>query len=160
MFIYGADFFLFRPGMALLALGLLMTLPMTLGPVQVGPITFSLYWMLFGLSVSVLGLHGFYVGALARVFFDYSGDVRKKWLRRFAYTRSVVLSAVAFAAGAGMAVPLVLQYVRQGFRLSGADVFPANHLAVAGLLFVICGFMNFTFTLALHAAAANVRRNS
>src|SRR5688572_479080 len=109
MFIYGADFFLFRPGMVLLLLGLFMTLPMALGPVQVGPITFSLYWMLFGLSVSVLGFHGFYVGALARVFFDYSGDVRKKWLRRFSYTRSVVLSAVSIAAGAGMAVPLVMQ---------------------------------------------------
>jgi histidinol-phosphate phosphatase family protein len=159
MFVYGADFFLFRPGMVLLLLGLLLTLPMTFGPVQVGPITFSLYWMLFGLSVSVLGLHGFYVGALARVFFDYSGDVRRKWLRRFSYTRSVVLSAAAVATGAGMAVPLVLQYVKQGFRLSGDAVFPANHLAVAGLLFVIGGFMNFTFTLALHAAAANVRRD-
>ena len=158
MFIYGADFFLFRPGMVLLVLGLLLTLPMALGPVQVGPITFSLYWMLFGLSVSVLGLHGFYVGALARVFFDYSGDVRRKWLRRFSYTRSVVLSAAAFVAGAAMAVPLVVQYVEQGFRLSGDAVFPANHLAVAGLLFVIGGSMNFTFTLALHAAAANVRR--
>jgi hypothetical protein len=159
MFVYGADFFLFRPGMVLLLLGLLMTLPMTFGPVQVGPITFSLYWMLFGLTVSVLGLHGFYVGALARVFFDYSGDVRKKWLKRFSYTRSVVLSASAVAAGTGMAVPLVVHYVELGFRLSGDAVFPANHLAVAGLLFVIGGFMNFTFTLALHAAAANVRRN-
>src|SRR5207247_5139600 len=48
MFIYGADFFLFRPGMLLLALGLLLTLPMSLVPVQVVPITFSLYWLLLG----------------------------------------------------------------------------------------------------------------
>jgi hypothetical protein len=33
-----------------------------------------------------------------------------------------------------------------------------NHLAVAGLLLVIIGVMNFTFTLALHAVAAYVRR--
>ena len=58
-----------------------------------------------------------------------------------------------------MAVPLVVQYVQQGFRLADNPVFPANHLAVVGLLFVIGGFMNFTFTLALHAAAANVRRS-
>src|SRR6185503_3281294 len=101
----------------------LLTLPMSLGPVQVGPITFSRDWMLFGLSISVLGLHGFYVGALARVFFDYSGDIREKWLRRFSYTRSVVLSGAAVAAGAGMAVPLVLQYVEQGFRLLDTAVF-------------------------------------
>ena len=44
-----------------------------------------------------------------------------------------------------------------GYRLSTSEL-SLNHLAVAGLLLVIIGAMNFTFTLALHAAAANVRR--
>jgi len=159
MFVYGADFFLFRPGLLLLAIGLALTLPMTFGPVQIGPITFSNYWMLFGLTLSVLGLHGFYVGALARVFFDYSGEVTRRWLQVFSYTRSVLLSAAAVSAGAAMAIPLVLEYVRLGYRLSTEEsTFPANHFAVTGLMLVIAGFMNFTFTLALHAAAANVRR--
>src|SRR5262245_47928257 len=157
MFVYGADFFLYRPGLVLLLAGLLLTVPLSRGPVQVGPITFSLHWMLLGLTICVLGLHGFYVGALARVFFDYSGKTRRHWLGMFAYTRSVVLSALAIAAGPALAAPLVFQYVRSGFRLT-ADIFPPTHLAVMGLLLVISGFMNFTFTLALHATAANVRR--
>ncbi|HET8549530.1 MAG TPA: glycosyltransferase family 2 protein, partial [Bryobacteraceae bacterium] len=53
MFIYGADFFVFRPGLLLLLIGCLLTLPLTFGPVTVGPITFSLYWMLMGLTLSV-----------------------------------------------------------------------------------------------------------
>jgi glycosyltransferase involved in cell wall biosynthesis len=157
MFIYGADFFLYRPGLLLLFTGLVLTLPLSRGPVTVGPITFSLHWMLLGLTLVVLGLHGFYVGALARVFFDYSGQTRRQWLGVFSYTRSVVLSALAVAAGTGLAAPLVLRYIHSGFRLTD-DVFPTTHVAVMGLLFVIAGFMNFTFTLALHAAAANVRR--
>jgi glycosyltransferase involved in cell wall biosynthesis len=157
MFIYGADFFLFRPGLLMLALGLLLTLPMTFGPVTVGPITFSLYWMLLGLSLSVLGLHGFYMGALARVFFDYSGRITQRWVQRYRYTRSVVLSAVAIIVGAALAVPLVSQYLRYGLRLPG-NVAPASHMAVTGLLFVMGGAMNFTFTLALHAAVANAKR--
>ena len=157
MFVYGADFFLYRPGLLLLLAGLLLTLPLSRGPLQVGPITFSLHWMLLGLTLCVLGLHGFYVGALARVFFDYSGDIKGKWLRAFSYTRSVVLSGLAVAVGAGLAAPLVATYVQSDFRLTD-DVFPTTHLAVTGLLLVIGGFMNFTFTLALHAAAANVRR--
>jgi hypothetical protein len=157
MFVYGADFFLFRPGLLLLCAGLLLTLPLSRGPVRVGPVTFSLHWMLFGLTLCVLGLHGFYVGALARIFYDYSGEIKRSWLAKFSYTRSVVLSAVAVAAGCGLAAPLVFWYVRSGFRLTD-DVFPTTHLAVTGLLLVIGGFMNFTFTLALHAAAANVRR--
>jgi len=157
MFIYGADFFLFRPGLLLLSIGLMLTLPMTFGPVSVGPVTFSLYWMLLGLSLSVLGLHGFFMGALAHVFFDYSGGITRRWLHMYSYTRSVLLSALAMVAGAALAAPLVSQYLRSGLRLPG-DVAPASHMAVTGLLLVMGGAMNFTFTLALHAAAANVKR--
>ena len=157
MFIYGADFFLFRPGLLLLLIGLLLTLPMTFGPITIGPVTFSVYWMLLGLTLSVLGLHGFYVGCIVRIFFDYGGASTRRWLRMFSYTRSVVLSALAVLAGAALAAPLVYQYLRSGFRFSG-NVFPANYMAVTGLLFVIGGCMNFTFTLALHAATANVKR--
>src|SRR5205823_3662685 len=107
MFVYGADFFLYRPGLLLLFTGLLLTLPLSRGPVTVGPITFSLHWMLLGLTVCVLGLHGFYVGALARVFFDYSGETKRRWLGMFSYTRSVLLSAAAVAGGIGLAAPLV-----------------------------------------------------
>lgn len=157
MFIYGADFFLFRPGLLLLLIGLSLTLPMTFGPVSVGPVTFSLYWMLLGLSLSVLGLHGFYMGALARVFFDYNGKITLRFLQMFSYTRSVVLSAFAIFVGAALDMPLVSQYLRSGLNLPG-DVAPASHMAVTGLLLVMGGAMNFTFTLALHAAAANVKR--
>lgn len=157
MFVYGADFFLYRPGLLLLFIGLLLTLPLSRGPVTLGPITFSLHWMLLGLTICVLGLHGFYVGALARVFFDYSGETRRRWLRTFSYTRSVMMSAAGVAGGIALATPLVFRYVQAGYRLTD-DIFPTTHLAVTGLLLVISGFMNFTFTLALHAAAANVRR--
>jgi glycosyltransferase involved in cell wall biosynthesis len=157
MFVYGADFFLYRPGLLLLFLGLLLTIPMTFGPVAVGKVTFSLYWMLLGLTFSVLGLHGFYVGSLARVFFDYNGHVTRRWLRAFAYSRSVLTSGIVALSGAGLAVPLVRQYLESGLRLSG-DVQRSSHMAVTGLLLVIAGCMNFTFTLALHAAVANVKR--
>jgi glycosyltransferase involved in cell wall biosynthesis len=157
MFIYGADFFLFRPGLLLLFAGLLLSLPMALGPRSLGPITFSLNWMFLGLTLSVLGLHGFYVGSLARIFFDYTGDTTRRFLQVFSYTRSVVVSSASVVIGVAMAVPLIRQYLRFGYRLTSNDL-SRDHLAVAGLLFVIIGSMNFTFTLALHAAAVNVKR--
>ena len=156
MFVYGADFFLFRPGLLLLLLGLLLTLPISLGPIRVGPITFSLYWMLLGLTLSVLGLHGVYVGALAKIVFDYDGTNTDRWLKTFSYTRSVILSALAVAGGAALAFPLIVEYVRSGLRLPGIAL--ESYLAVVGLMFVIGGAMTFTFTLALHAVAANVSR--
>ncbi|HET9215875.1 MAG TPA: glycosyltransferase family 2 protein [Terriglobia bacterium] len=156
MFVYGADFFLFRPGLLLLILGLLLTLPMSLGPVRIGRVTFSLYWMLLGLTLSVLGLHGVYVGALARIIFDYGGERTRRWLQRFSYTRSVVFSVLAIVSGAVLTAPLVTEYVLSNLRLN--SVGPQSHLAVVGLLLVIGGAMTFTFTLALHAVATNVHR--
>ncbi len=157
MFIYGADFFLFRPGIVLLLAGLLLTLPTTFGPVSVGPVTFSLYWKLMGLTLSVAGLHGFYLGCLTRVFFDYNGSFTRRCLRVFSYTRSVALSGGAAVLGAGLAAPLIQQYLRSGLRLPG-PLTSAHYMAVTGLLFLVGGAMNFTFTLALHAAAAYVKR--
>ena len=45
MFVYGADFFVMKPGLVLLTLDLI-TLPLSFGTISVGPVTFSLYWML------------------------------------------------------------------------------------------------------------------
>ncbi|MGH9343973.1 MAG: glycosyltransferase family 2 protein [Terriglobia bacterium] len=156
MFVYGADFFLFRPGLILLLIGLILTIPATFGSVTVGPIAFSLYWMFFGLTLSVVGLHGFYVGCLARIFLDYNGAQTRRWLKVFSYTRSALMSAIAVLIGVILVWPLAHEYIHSGLQLP-VDVFPANHMAVTGLLFVIAGCMNFTFTLVLHAAAANVK---
>ncbi len=159
MFIYGADFFVFRPGIVMLVLGLLLTVPLSLGPVTIGPITFSLYWMLFGLTLSILGLQSFYLGCLAQVLCDYTGDSRKRWLRIFSYNRSVGLSAVFCVLGLVLISFLIARYIQEGFSLPG-DQKPYDHLAVTGLLFIIGGFLNFVFTLVLHAASLHARRRN
>jgi glycosyltransferase involved in cell wall biosynthesis len=156
MFVYGADFFLYKPGLLVLALGLLLTLPLSLGPVTLGPITFSLHWMLLGVSLATLGLQCVYMGILSQVFFDYSGEVTKRWFRRFPYTRTVALSAGLFAAGLIAGGILTANYLRNGFLLHEGS--PANHIGVTGLLLAMAGFMTFTFTLLLHSTAVAVRR--
>jgi glycosyltransferase involved in cell wall biosynthesis len=154
MFVYGADFFLFKPGLFLLALGALLTFPLSFGPVTVGPITFSLHWMLLGVSLSLLGLQCVYMGILAKVFFDYSGDVTAKWFRRFSYTRAVLSSGAVFALGLTFAVSLTRTYLRNHFSLPDST----NNLGFTGLLLMIAGFMSFTFTLILHSTAVAVRK--
>src|SRR5919197_48324 len=149
MFVYGAEFFTLRPGLALLAVGLLLTLPLALGPVQVGPIHFSLHWMLLGLTLVVVGLQSFYVGCLAQVLHDYTGAARRRWLRVFPYTRTVALSGVAFVAGLSLTFVLVAEYVQGGLALSLAS--PVPYLGVLGLVFLISSFLTFTFLLLLHA---------
>jgi glycosyltransferase involved in cell wall biosynthesis len=156
MFIYGSAFFLYRPGIVLTLIGSLLTLPLAFGARTVGPITFSLYWMLLGLTLATVGLQCLYLGILAQVFFDYTGEVTRKWFARFEYTRMVLLSAAVFLLGLGLTGSLLWYYVHHNFRLvMDTEV---NHLGVAGLLLMIAGFMTFTFTLLLHSTAVVVWR--
>ncbi len=156
MFVYGADFFLYKPGLILLALGLLLTLPLSFGTLTLGPVTFDLHWMLLGLSLSILGLQCVYMGVLAKVFFDWDGAVTAKWFRRFSYTRAVGIAAVLFCGGLGCGGLLVRDYVKNGYQLVAGT--PVNYLGTTGLLLAILGFMTFTFTLILHSTAVAVRR--
>jgi len=156
MFIYGADFFLYRPGILLTIVGATLMLPLSFGPVTIGPITFSLHWMLLGLTLATLGLQCIYLGILAQIFFDYSGAVAKRWFARFPYTRTVLFTAGAFATGLVLNGGLVVNYVRHGLRLP-ADA-AINYLGVTGLFLMIAGFVTFTFTLLLHSTAVVVWR--
>lgn len=150
MFVHGAEFFLFKPGIVLFALGLLFTLPLSFGGITIGPITFNLYWMLIGLTLSVLGLQSIYFGCLAQVFLDYTGRARQRWRRIFRYTGTVIASAVIFAVGFGLSAALLVYYVTHQFSLPDTTSV-LDHLAIVGLLFMIIGFSTFCFTLLLHA---------
>ncbi len=156
MFVYGAAFFLYRPGIVLAVLGTLLTLPLTFGPLQVGPVVFSLHWMLFGLTLATLGLQSTFMGILAQIFFDYSGAITKRWLARFPYNRTVGLAAVLFAIGLGFGGSLIVSYVVHGLRVPAES--PVNYTGVTGVFFMIAGFTTFTFALLLHATTAVVWR--
>jgi glycosyltransferase involved in cell wall biosynthesis len=158
MFIYGADFFLFKPGVLLLVVGSLLALPLSFGPITLGPVTLSLHWMLLGMSLALLGLQCIYMGILSQVFFDYTGEVTAKWFRRFSYTRAVGLSGAVFALGFVCAALLLRMYFQMGLRLPEAENDPMNYLGFTGLMLMIAGFMSFTFTLILHATAVAVRK--
>jgi glycosyltransferase involved in cell wall biosynthesis len=158
MFIYGAAFFLYRPGILLGTLGAALMLPLSFGPIAVGPVVFSLHWMLLGLTLATLGLQCTYLGILAQVFFDYSGDTTRRWFGRFPYDRTVFTAAGIFALGLVLTGWLLVYYVTHGLRLEGPSAVFVNHLGVAGLFFLIAGFLTFTFTLLLHSTAVVVWR--
>jgi glycosyltransferase involved in cell wall biosynthesis len=157
MFVHGADFFLFRPGLVMLGLGLVLSLPLTLGPLTIGGMYFSLYWQLLGVTLAVLGLQSFYMGCIVQVVHDYTGDATRKWLRIFSYTRSILASTVAFLLGLGLAAALLVKWLASGLSLQ-VHRLAFTDMAVTGLLLMIAAFMTFTSTLLLHAVALRVPR--
>ncbi len=159
MFVYGADFFLVRPGAALLAVGLLLTLPLTFGSLTLGPVTFSLHWSLAGVALAVLGLQSVYLGVLARMLYENDGAVRKRWLRWFRYNRAVGASASLSVLGLALLSFLVIDYLSNDLKLPSLKLAGGpSYQAVTGLLLVMMGFSTFTFTLVLHAMAIRLDR--
>jgi glycosyltransferase involved in cell wall biosynthesis len=150
MFVYGADFFALKPGVVLLAIGLLFTVPLAFGPVAVGGITFSLYWMLLGTTVTILGLQSIFLGCIAQVLYDYTGGAARRWASVFRYTRTVGVASAVFVIGLALTVPLVVRYVSNDWRLPGG-IDPEGYLAVLGVTAMIAAFITFTNTLLLHA---------
>ena len=150
MFVYGADFFLVKPGLLMLCLGLLLTLPLAFGPLTVGPVTFSLFWMLLGLTLSVVGLQCVYLGLLAQVPFDFGRGRAQRLLERFRYNRAALLSGLSVLAGICLCMPFGIRYISDGLSFTGL-VAPLGHLAILGLLLATIGFQTFTFTLVVHA---------
>ena len=84
-----------RPGIVLFSLGLGLTIPLTFAPIRLGPITFSVFWMLLGMSLTIVGLQSFYMGCLSRILHDFTGDARRCWYAFFSYDRSILLSRPA-----------------------------------------------------------------
>jgi hypothetical protein len=149
MFVYGSDFFVFKPGLVLVALGLLLTLPLSFGDIDLGPITLSLNSQFLGVAVLTVGFQAFSLGCIAQVLFDYTGRHRERWLRIFPYTRTVLIAFGLVVLGVVLAMPLVVSYLSNDLALQQADTLE-NHLAVTGLAAIIAGAQLFVFTLLLH----------
>lgn len=150
MFIYKAEFFALKPGLALLVLGLLLTLPLSLGPITIGHVVFNLYWMLLGVAMSLAGLNIFFFGCLAQMFCDYSGAARRRWQRIFNYDSSTIASLGIFAVGFALCLALAIIYIERNFTLP-KPTSTIDHLGVIGVLLASIGISTFCFTLVVQA---------
>ena len=155
MFIHGAEFFLFKPGIILTVLGLLLSLPLAFGDITIGKVTFSLLTMLVGVALVVIGLQSIYFGCLAHVFLDYGGRLRERWRRIFTYTKMMVISGDALRGRPGpRRRPRRPRSSARDFTLPD-PLHHVPHLGVLGLMLMIVGFSTFCFTLLLHATSVS-----
>jgi glycosyltransferase involved in cell wall biosynthesis len=151
MFVYGSDFFVFRPGLTLSSLGALLVLPLSFGNIRLGAITLSINWQFLGLAVLLIGLQAFFLGCVSQILFDYTGRKTRRWLGLFPYTRTVLSSTALAVFGIALCVPMAIDYVDNRFSLTSKNIL-AEHLAVTGLGLAISGAELFVFTLLLHGA--------
>jgi glycosyltransferase involved in cell wall biosynthesis len=147
MLVYAADSFLLVPGIALMAVGLLLSLGLAVGPVRIGKIGFSLYWMLLGVTCATLGYSSIQIGLLARVMHGLRSRFAERIQTIFTYDRGMIASAVLTVAGLILLGNLAYHYLRLGLNLEAI-----SHPAILGLLLLILGFQTFCFTLLMEMA--------
>lgn len=152
MFVFGADFFLIRPGLALFVLGSVGVGALFGGPVEFLGIGFSLHWDLLFLLFAIMGIQLLIVGVLARAIYGVNDRKWKKWRRLFNFNTAVLLSLGLFLTGVLSFVPLVRQYVQFGFALP-MELSPASYHAVAGLGLMLLSFIHFAFSLVYSAVS-------
>jgi len=152
MFVFGADFFLLIPGILLFLIGLAPLCLLALGPLQVGQVTFSLNAMLYALFVALLGLQLFLIGTIAQSLYDGTGRKRGRWLRVFPYTRTTVLAALVFIAGAIPVLHFAVAFIERNYRFD-AGLITLNHHAIFGLFLMMASALVFVSMLVLQAIA-------
>ena len=147
MLVYTPDSFLLRPGIVLTAIGVLISCALAMGPVIIGGVGFSLYWLLFGVTCVTLGYSSIQIGVLARVMHGLRPKSLKRLRQILDYDRGMLLSAGCVLVGIVLLSTLVYHYLTAEFRL-----FEISHPAIFGLLLIIVGFQTFCFTLLLEMA--------
>jgi glycosyltransferase involved in cell wall biosynthesis len=151
MFVYGVDFFVFRPGIVLLAAGLALMLPLTFGPIDLGWVHFQVNWMLLAMSLSLLGLSLVYFGGIVQVLLDKDGSNWRRWESVFPYNRSLAICGAMGLVGMALLVPMLVTYLQQGGQLSALS--NATYRSITGLWLMIAGFQTFVFVLLQHVSA-------
>jgi hypothetical protein len=138
MLLHAPDQLLFLPGAALLALGLVLALPVSLGPVHLGGRLFDFHLLFLGASCVLIGLQGVLGAVLVR---DVAGPrvlhphAIVSWLGRSltlgrGLLTGLALGAVGFAADAWV----LLAWVARGF-----GPLHEPRLGVIGLLLMTLG---------------------
>jgi glycosyltransferase involved in cell wall biosynthesis len=145
MFLYAPDFFLLRPGIALLTFGVAIASALAAGPFTVLGVGFDLHWMLLGIVAATVGYSAAQLALLSRVFFDFDRRLTDRLLGTLTYNRGVLISGLLTLIGIVPNMVLLIRWLSADFHLRSI-----GYSSVFGLLLMILGFQTFGFTLLLH----------
>jgi hypothetical protein len=146
MLVNGADFFLIKPGRFFFTVGSFVTLGLSFGPVTVGPVDFSLYWMLLSATFGLVGLQMVLTGEMASLIYDVLD--KEILIKKFKYSFNKVVARTVSMAVLGLTgmSPMIYKYMSSGLSLAGLSEAHRN-LAISGLFIISAGFIYFVNSL-------------
>ncbi len=146
MLIYGADFFLVKPGIFLFLIGSILVLPLSFGPIIIDKVSFALSWMLLGLCMSSAGINFFFFGMLNRLLFDYRKKSTAQVEKIFDFDRTITGAFLLYILSFLLMLPLLKSYLENNFVLID-EVRHLIYLSVSGLYFFMIASSLFCFII-------------
>src|SRR5207253_6232075 len=128
------DSFLIKPGLAFMVFGFFLCAVLARGPVTIGPLGLNIYWMLFGMTATVLGFALFQAGILARLSHGLRSGVEHRILTGVTYDRGMLAAGILVLLGLLLDVPFLFRYISNGLRLTALSYSP-----IFGLLLILLG---------------------
>jgi hypothetical protein len=156
MFVYGADFFLYRPGIVLTTVGFLFAAALCFGPLHVGSVTLTLHAQFVAVTIAVIGTAAVFLGVIAKVANDLRGDETVRWVKRLGYNRVAKAAGLLIIVGFIIDLCFAVTYVRNDLAVTAQNA-RLSHLAAPGLLLMMVGFIAFTATLVVHAVSGRLQ---
>jgi hypothetical protein len=154
----GTDTLLLWPGFVAALFGLTGSAVLSLGPVSIGPLQLTFYTQALAGALWISGLAYAYLGIIAKMANDLSGETVRRWRFLLDYTRTVFLSFGLVFIGLVLDLWFVAVYVSHGLRVLPDDTL-ASHLSTTGLFLIVVGFMTFSFTLVVHAVGSRLEND-
>lgn len=142
MFLYSPEFFLKLPGLIAMICGLILVCGLANGPITIGKVGFSLYWLFLGSSLTILGYSTLQMAIISTVFYNFNLVESNIYKRIFSYNKGVLAGIFITLAGILISIDFLVYYIKSGLRL-----YQISHPAIIGLLLLVLGFQTFTFTL-------------
>jgi hypothetical protein len=145
---------MFKTGFLMAFLGSIGSVALYDGPIHIGAVGFSLHWMLLFMLIFLVGLQFFFMGVLARSFYDIEDKRSDKWKKFFSLDHNIPFSILIVASGFLSMVPVIQVYFQNGLSLPphlGAE----SYQAVGGIGLILSAAIYFTSSLLYNAIIIN-----
>jgi hypothetical protein len=142
MLTFSPDSFMMKPGIFFIILGLIASVVLPAFKIAIGPIFFSTYTLLFGISSIIFGFSLLQVAIIARLAHGLRSGIENFTLRYLTYERGVITGIFLATVGMILDALFLNSYLDNNFT-----VLNYKYSAIYGLMLIILGAQIFSFTL-------------
>ena len=147
--LYSPNWLFIIPGIAFLGLGIIMSLALVGGPLDIGRLRFDIHYMALGSLLALIGFQVVTLGLYAKVYavtehFGDKGRILELILKYFNLERGILVGSLIFLVGLGINLYILFIWLTSNFTLGGQprlrEAILAMTLTVIGLQMIFSSF--------------------